>query len=75
MTFLLKRDWSERVLPPTNHQATGCGSDERTTPGLQEETGGYEAEGGVPGTPGVTVEPSGDVVGSSTKHQRRRVPT
>ena len=78
-----EEDWSERVLPPINHQVLvhssrkkgGCGSEERTTLGLQGETGCYEAEGGVPGTPGVTVEPSGDVVGSSTKHQRRRVPT
>ena len=32
-------------------------------------TVGVKAEGGTPGTPGVAVEPSGGVVGLSTKHQ------
>lgn len=36
--------------------------------GSEMKTGGHGVEGGAPGMPGVTVEPSGDVVSSSTKH-------
>ncbi len=36
---------------------------------------GVKAEGSAPGMPGVAVEPFGGVVGLSTKHQGRRVPT
>ncbi len=37
--------------------------------------GGVKAEGSAHGTPGVAAEPIGGVVGLSTKHQGRRVPT
>ena len=37
--------------------------------------GGYGTEGGVPRTLGITVEPSRDVLGLSTKRQWRGVPT
>ena len=47
-------------------------------PGPQNSIWGVEllrAEGGKPGTPDVADEPSGGVVGLSSKHQWRRVPT
>lgn len=49
--------------------ANGCGLNERIHHGLQDESGGYEAQGGVLGMPSVTIELPGDVVGSSKKHQ------
>lgn len=50
--------------------ATGSGLDIRITAGLQNEAGGSEVEGSASGMPGFTV-----VMGSSTKHQEKRVPT
>ena len=41
--------------------------------GCKMKVGGYGSEGGVPETPGITAEPSGDVVDLSMKRQRRRV--
>lgn len=55
--------------------AIGFGLKEMIQHGPQDESRGYEAEGSELGTPSLTFELSGDIVGSSMKHQLRRVPT